>query len=136
MSTTLSHNNSVQSQKIKAYYELTKPRLSFLVVFSSGFGYMLASPVAENVVSFVLFLLGGFLVSASSVTINQVVEKRFDAIMQRTKNRPLPAGQLSKEEAIVFSFISGIAGLSIIYFFTTPLAALLSFSSLKEAHRH
>lgn len=107
-----------------------KPRLSFLVVFSSGFGYLLATPIAENVLSFIMFLLGGFLVSGSSVTINQIVEKDYDGIMKRTRNRPLPSNRLNIEDARMFSIITGILGLAIIYFFTTPLATLLSFTSL------
>ena len=107
-----------------------KPRLSFLVVFSSGFGYMLATPVMQNVLSFVMFLLGGFLISGSSVAINQIIEKEFDAVMSRTKNRPIPSNKISKEEARIFSVITGFLGVALIYYFTTPLAALLSITSL------
>ena len=130
MNSVSTHIDLTVSEKIKAYYELVKPRLSFLVVFSSGFGYMLATPLAENVLSFIMFLLGGFLVSGSSVTINQIIEKEYDAIMNRTRNRPIPSNRLNKEEARIFSIITGVLGLAIIYFFTTPLAALLSFTSL------
>lgn len=130
MSTVSTHIDSNISQKGRAYYELLKPRLSFLVVFSSGFGYMLASPITENFISFILFLLGGFLVSGSSVTINQIVEKEYDAIMNRTKNRPLPSSRLTDREAKLFSIIAGTFGVAIIYFFTTPLAAILSLTSL------
>ncbi len=91
---------------------------------------MLATPVAENWISFVCFILGGFLVSGSSVTINQIVEKDFDAVMKRTKNRPIPSLKISKEEATLFSVVTGVAGISLIYLTTTPLAAGLSFISL------
>ena len=130
MSTVSSHIEQTLAEKAKAFYELCKPRLSFLVVFSSGFGYMLANPIADQVLSFTMFLIGGFLVSSSSVTINQIVEKDFDAIMNRTKKRPLPASKLSKEEAGVFSLLTGVVGFLLIYIFTTPLAAALSMLSL------
>ena len=130
MNNTVSYIGLSRSEKLRAYYELLKPRLSFLVVFSSGFGYLLAAPMASNWISLVGFLLGGFLVSGSSVTINQIVEKEYDAVMKRTKGRPIPSFKISKDEASVFSVVSGLAGLSLIYFFTTPLAAALAFLSL------
>lgn len=116
--------------KCKAHYELFKPRLSFLVVFSSGFGYMLAAPVTENLISFFMFLLGGFLISGSSVTINQIVEKEYDALMNRTKNRPIPSGRVCKSEARTLSIVAGVLGFAMIWIFTTPLAAILSLLSL------
>jgi len=130
LNTAVTHIDLTRSEKLKAYYELLKPRLSFLVVFSSGFGFLLAAPLAENWFSLLVFLIGGFLVSGSSVTINQIIEREYDAIMKRTRNRPIPSFRISKEEATVFSIVSGLIGISIIYFFTTPLAAGLSLLSL------
>ena len=130
MSLASTHIDLTASEKAKAFYELMKPRLSFLVVFSSGFGYMLASPISENILSFVMFLVGGFLISGSSVTINQIVEKEFDTVMNRTKNRPIPSHKITKEEARIFSIITGFLGIAIIYYFTTPIATLLSVASL------
>ncbi|MEM0938238.1 MAG: heme o synthase [Bacteroidota bacterium] len=130
MNSIVSQIELSRREKLKAYYELMKPRLSFLVVFSSGFGYLLATPLSENWLSFIVFLIGGFLVSGSSVTINQIVEKEFDAVMKRTKNRPIPTRRISSEEASFFSIISGLAGAYLIYYFTTPLAAWLSILSL------
>lgn len=130
MNTTFSHINLSIAEKVKAYYELLKPRLSFLVVFSSGFGYALANQSLLHWGSFIGFLIGGFLVSGSSVTINQIIERQYDAIMKRTKSRPIPSFRISNEEAIVFSVVTGIIGLGLIYLLTNPLAALLSFISL------
>ena len=130
MSSLTSNINLTASGKAKAYYELLKPRLSFLVVFSSGFGYILASHSSVDLFSFLMFLLGGFFVSGSSVTINQIVEKEYDAVMNRTKNRPIPSSKISKEEAIVFSILLGVVGVGLIYLFTTPLATILSLASL------
>ncbi len=130
MSTTVSHIEINTAVKAKAYYELLKPRLSFLVVFSSGFGYALASQSVINWGSFILFLLAGFLVSGSSVTINQVIEQKYDAIMNRTKNRPIPSGRISENEAIWFSVLTGIAGLGLMLLSTNALATGLSLISL------
>ncbi|MEQ6168942.1 MULTISPECIES: heme o synthase [unclassified Ekhidna] len=130
MNTAVSHIDISTSEKARAYYELLKPRLSFLVVFSSGFGYALANQSVLNWGSFVLFLIAGFLVSGSSVTINQVLEQKYDAIMKRTKNRPLPSNRITETEAIWFSILTGIAGLALMLLATNVLATALSFLSL------
>jgi len=116
--------------KIGAYVELLKPRLSFLVAFSSGFGYILASNGQLNWGNLMLLSLGGMLVSGASVTINQIIEVEYDALMKRTKNRPLPTGKISKQEAGIFSILVAIVGLYILYLSTNPLTVLLSFVSL------
>ncbi|MCR9249915.1 MAG: heme o synthase [bacterium] len=115
--------------KLLAYFELMKPRLSFLVVFSSTFGYVLASS-GFSWVSFIALSIGGFLVSGASVTINQIKEKHLDAIMKRTMDRPLPTGRISDNEAYIASIIWLIAGLVILYIFTNPLTVVLSLISM------
>ncbi|PIB36493.1 protoheme IX farnesyltransferase [Reichenbachiella sp. 5M10] len=116
--------------KFSAYIELLKPRLSFLVAFSSGFGYMLASHSDVNWMTLALLSLGGFLVSGASVTINQVIEVSYDAMMERTKSRPLPTGKISKNEAIVYAILVAIVGLTLLYVTTNPMTAILSLISL------
>lgn len=116
--------------KFGAYVELLKPRLSFLVAFSSGFGYILASNGQLNWGNLLLLSFGGMLVSGASVTINQIIEVEYDALMKRTKNRPLPTGKISKQEAGIFSILVAIVGLYILYLSTNPLTVLLSFVSL------
>lgn len=130
MNTSISHIQLTRSEKAKAYYELLKPRLSFLVVFSSGFGYLLANQASVNWLSFGAFLIAGFLVSGSSVTINQVIEKQFDAIMNRTKKRPIPSNRISKEEATIFSILTGVVGIGMMLLITNPVTTLLSLLSL------
>ncbi len=115
--------------KLLAYFELMKPRLSFLVVFSSTFGYVLASS-GFSWVSFIALSIGGFLVSGASVAINQIKEKHLDAIMKRTMDRPLPTGRISDNEAYIASIIWLIAGLVILYIFTNPLTVVLSLISM------
>ena len=117
------------SSKIKAYYELLKPRLSFLVSFSSGFGYLLGS-ASFNWGILELLMLGGFLVSGASVIINQIIERPLDAMMSRTANRPLPTSRVSNEEAILLSIITGLFGFALLWISTNPITVLLSFVSL------
>jgi len=130
MSLSVSNISISRIEKAKAYYELLKPRLSFLVVFSSGFGYLIATPGLNNWLNFFLFLVAGFLVSGASVTINQVIEKEYDGLMKRTMNRPIPSNKISKEEATLFSIVTGAFGLLLMGLFINPLATLLTSLSL------
>ncbi|MDA0195849.1 MAG: heme o synthase [Bacteroidetes bacterium] len=116
--------------KAKAYFELLKFRLSALVTFSSAIGYGLASYSGFQWSNFLMFCLGGFLVSGASVTINQVMEQDYDGLMERTRNRPLPTHRLSGNEALSFALAIGLVGLSIISLFANPIAGVLSLVSL------
>ena len=116
-------------EKAQAFYELSKPRLSFLVVFSSAIGYSLASTIGMNWDSLLLFCIAGFLVSAGSVTVNQVMEVSFDALMKRTANRPLPSGRLSKLEAIYFALVCFTVGFGLLFMTTNLLAVVVSLVS-------
>lgn len=127
-------NNSIDQEisfsvKVKAYWELMKPRLSFLVAFSAAFGFMLASYGQIVIANVILFSLGGFLLSGASVIINQILEIPFDRLMSRTQNRPLPQGKLSVMEAWIFSSLLLLASLTLIYFLSNPLTVWLSFLS-------
>jgi protoheme IX farnesyltransferase len=117
-------------EKVKAYIELLKLRLSFLVAFSSGFGYILATNGHINWVNFLLLSLGGILISGASVTINQIIEKDYDVLMKRTKNRPIPTGRITETEAIVYSFAVALLGFVILYWSTNLMTVALSFVSL------
>ena len=125
MSTSLERLDAVWTYRLKSYFELLKPRLSFLVVFSSGFGYLLANQPSLSWMEFIIFLLGGFLVSGSSVTINQVLERSYDSVMKRTQDRPIPSGRVSAYEAIWFSVFTGMLGLGLLGIFTNPLTVHL-----------
>jgi heme o synthase len=130
LTTSIQHITLSTSEKVKAYYELLKPRLSFLVVFSSGFGYLLANQAVISWINFIGFLIGGFLISGSSVTINQIIEKEYDAMMKRTDKRPIPSHRISPNQAFWFSIITGILGLVCLMIFTNLLTTVLSFASL------
>ncbi len=116
--------------KVRAYYELLKPRLSFLVAFSTAFGYLLGNSGSLDWVKMILFSVGGFLISGASVALNQVIEVRFDTIMNRTSKRPMPTGRIGKLEAIEFSVVASLLGFIIVFFFTNSLALLISILSM------
>ena len=120
---------SLALAKGKAYWELLKPRLSFLVAFSCAFGFVLASPRIDAIALTMLFF-GGFLLSGSSVIINQVIEVDLDKLMVRTMKRPLPTERLSIREGVIFSIICFVVGIGILITFTNWLTTSLSILSM------
>ena len=116
-------------ENIKIVFELTKFRLSALVSFSAVFGFLLASNEADLFKIFILFI-SGYLVSSSSVINNQILEKDFDKLMDRTKNRPLPMGKISSKKSILISIIFMLVGLTLMGYFLNIYAAVISFLSL------
>ena len=115
--------------KARAFWELLKFRLSLLVAFSCAFGYVLASPVVNWHVLPMLFI-GGFLVSGASIVVNQIIERDLDKLMSRTKNRPLPTGRLSANEAITFCVLCLSAGLIILLIYTNVFTTMLAIVSM------
>src|SRR6185312_12885466 len=105
-------------------------RLSLLVVFSAGMGYMLGHNGAMDWNNFVIFLIGGLLITGASNTINQIIERDLDKLMSRTCKRPLPTGRLSVNEAIGFALLAGSAGFLLMLVYINTWAALLSLLSL------
>ncbi len=113
-----------------AYIELMKVRLSFLVAFSCGFGYVLASQGALNWLNLAVICLGGFLISGASITINQIIEKDLDKLMKRTQTRPLPTGRVSVNEAMIFAAITAGTGIFILGLYSNLLTTLLAIVSM------
>jgi len=116
--------------KSRAFVELLKPRLSMLVAFSCAFGYGLATRGLMDWFVLVMLTISAFLLSGASVAINQVIEKDFDAIMERTKNRPLPTNRVTVTEALIFAGICGLISLFLLWRFTNPLTLVLSVISM------
>lgn len=115
--------------KARAYGELLKFRLSFLVAFSCAFGYVLAS-AQVNWINLVMIFLGGFLLSGSSVIINQIIEKDLDSLMSRTMNRPLPTQRVSVNEAITEAVLCMVVGTSILLIYSNVLTTSLAIVSM------
>jgi len=93
---------------------VTKMGLSISVVFSSVAGYLLAAETIHFPTLILLAIGGYFMVGASNV-FNQIIERDLDALMDRTKNRPIPSGRMSVNYAFVLAIVLTIAGLSILY---------------------
>jgi protoheme IX farnesyltransferase len=122
--------HSLAGVKAKACMELLKVRLSLLVAFSCAFGYGLATRGNVNWVTLFMLTFGGFLLSGASGCINQIIERDFDSLMNRTRNRPLPTGRVSVNEAIFFSLTCLLLSFAILAFFTNTLTVVLSFVSM------
>jgi protoheme IX farnesyltransferase len=86
------------------FKEITKMRLAISVVFSSVAGYFLGATVLDFV-DVLLLAIGGYLMVGASNAYNQVIEKDLDALMDRTKNRPLPAKRMSVQMALFYSLL-------------------------------
>jgi len=100
--------------KSKVFLSLTKARLSFSVVFSTLAGYVLAVGVI-NFVDLVFLLFGGYCMVGASNSFNQIIEKDKDALMDRTKSRPLPTKKISTSNAFWISVLLTLTGLVILY---------------------
>lgn len=116
--------------RIKDYKQLLKPNLSFMVVFSSVIGYLLAPGISFDITSVLVLFIGGILVTGGANTINQILEREGDSKMERTKNRPLPTGRIRPAEAWLIAAFAGISGALLLGLFFNPLAGILSFISL------
>ena len=112
---------------IKSLYDLTKFRLSLSVVFSSFISYMLGYKEFDVKV-LLLLMFGGFFIVAASNIYNQIIEKDLDALMVRTKNRPLPTNKISVNTALVLAVLSTIIGLFMLYMINSKVALLAAVS--------
>ena len=89
-------------EKLSAYLELTKPRITFLIVLTSAAGFCLGSPGAVDYALLTHAMIGIALLSSGIATINQFMERDLDALMRRTEKRPLPTGRVLPFEALWF----------------------------------
>ena len=121
---------SFSMARLQDYWELAKPRLVSLVMLSTSVGFFLATDGPLNWPLLALSFIGTGLVAAGSMGFNQWIERRDDAKMRRTANRPLPGGRLHAIEAFAFSFILCVAGLAILFWGVNGVAAFLSALTL------
>lgn len=115
--------------KIRSYTALLKLRLSVLVVLSAVAGFLYAGTLFTWV-EFMYLVIGGFMVTGASNGLNQVVERELDAKMDRTKGRPIPSAKLSLLEAAIFSSVTAVVGLAMLWqlnFLSFVLGALALF---------
>jgi len=112
------------------YYELTKPRVVMLIVFTAIVGMFLSVPGWPDVTALIFGTLGIGLASSSAAVFNHVLDHRTDILMMRTRGRPLPQGKLTEKAALSFASILCVIAMIILWFLVNPLTAVLTFASL------
>jgi heme o synthase len=116
--------------KLADYYTLTKPEVNLLILMTTSAGYYLASRGPFRVFGLINTLVGTLLVASGTATLNQWMERRWDAQMRRTASRPLPAGRLSAAEAFRFGILLSVAGTVYLALAVNALASFLAASTL------
>lgn len=115
---------------LSVYKELTKFRLSMMVVITAAVGYVLASANGVSWLGLAICSLGVLLTAGCANALNQVVERRRDAIMPRTMGRPLPSDRVSVAHATAFALLIGLAGLAMLHVLVHPMAAALAAANI------
>ncbi len=106
--------NTVWANTIADFKEITKARLAVSVVFSSLAGYLLGAYQIE-LISILLLAFGGYCMVGASNAYNQIIEKDLDALMHRTRNRPIPSGRMSSNKALGLAIILTVLGVISLY---------------------
>ncbi len=115
-------------ERIAAYVELTKPRITFLIVLTSAAGFGLASRGRVDYLALFSALLGIALLSSGIATLNQYAERDLDGLMRRTASRPLPAGKLASWEALAFGVVLTVLAEVYLLVLVNPLSAVLGLT--------
>ena len=114
----------------RRYLELTKPKVVALITFTAIVGTLLASPGLPPLTALLWGNLGIALAAACAATLNHILDRRIDEQMSRTRARPLPTGQLTERNALVFAAVLGVSAMAILAFLVNLLTATLTFLSL------
>jgi protoheme IX farnesyltransferase len=127
MSTTLTR--PPLALRLQQFYALTKPRVVSLIVFTAVIGMFLATPGMVPLRALLFGTIGIALVAGAAAAINCLVERKLDAVMARTRARPLPTGQVTTTETLVFSSVVGGIGLAMLYALVNPLTMWLTLGT-------
>ncbi|MGQ0501432.1 MAG: heme o synthase [Panacagrimonas sp.] len=114
------------SNRVNEYYELCKPRVVMLIVFTAVVGMFLAVPGLPPLSALLWGTLGIGLQAASAAAVNQIIDRNIDRRMARTCGRPLVTGALGMTESIAFATVLGLAGFAMLWFLVNPLSAWLT----------
>jgi protoheme IX farnesyltransferase len=112
------------------YLELTKPKVSLLIVFTAVVGMLLATPGMVPLNALVFGTLGIALASGSAAAFNHILDQRIDIQMARTRHRPLPTGHMDQRNALVFAAMLGMISMLVLGLGVNALTAVLTFASL------
>ncbi len=116
-------------RRARQFFALTKPRVVSLIVFTAVIGMFLAAPGLPPASAVVFGTLGIALVAGAAAAINCLVEQKIDAMMARTRTRPLPRGEISSMQTLIFACAIGAIGLGILYFKVNTLTMWLTLAT-------
>lgn len=114
------------ARRVADFLALTKPRVVLMVLVTTAVGFYLGSPAAMALVRLLHTLLGTALAAAGTIALNQYLEREGDALMERTRRRPLPAGRLDPLEALAFGVLITAGGLAYMALAVDPLGAMVN----------
>ncbi len=120
---------ALTENRLRRFLALTKPRVVSLIVFTAVVGMFLAVPGLPPIHAVVFGALGIALVAGAAAAINCLVEQKIDAVMARTRNRPLPRGEISPLQTLVFAMAVGSTGLVILWIEVNPLTMWLTLAT-------
>ncbi len=126
----MSVNTIRQAADWRDYYELTKPRVVMLIVFTAVVGMLLAVPGWPGAIALIFGTLGIGMAASSGAVVNHVLDARIDIDMSRTNSRPLPQGKLTEKQALAFATFLCVVSIPMLWFIVNPLTAMLTFASL------
>ena len=113
-----------------AFIELTKPRITFLILVSTALGYYLGNTGQFELFNFLITIIGTTMLAGGAGAINHYIEKDLDMLMERTKSRPIPAGLISSQTALYFGIIQSFLGFGLLLAFVNMLTALLGLLTI------
>lgn len=117
------------SMGMRSFYALCKPRVTALIVFTAIIGMLMATPGMVPLSILLTATVGIAFASGAAAAFNCLIEHKIDAMMARTRARPLPTGQLSQMETLLFASVLGGIGLSILYYWVNPLTMWLTLGT-------
>src|SRR5512134_1354353 len=122
---------NVTTHRLRQFLELTKPRVVSLIVFCAVIGMFLAVPAGSWIALDLLLAAtaGIALVAGAAAAVNCLVEQKVDAVMARTRARPLPMGQVTSLQTLLFAGVVGGAGLTMLYTLVNPLTMWLTLGT-------
>jgi protoheme IX farnesyltransferase len=115
-----------RASRLAVYYELTKPGIAGYVMVTAGVTYFVASGGQAEFLPVLFTLLGTVLATGGALALNQFVEWELDALMERTKTRPIPSGRMGPMEALLFGNLLALGGVALLYFTVGWLPATLT----------
>ena len=130
MTDSLTAGSRTEPPLWRAYLDLCKPKVVALISFTALVGMCLATSGLVPLNALIFGNLGIFLAASAAAAVNHVLDSRADAMMARTRNRPLPAGQISGTQALLFAGLLAALSMTVLVLLVNPLTAALTFASL------